>query len=829
MSIAFRILMILSILTLIFGSTHVAAEWSHDPMVNNVICAAQWQQTEQQIISDGSGGAIIAWEDTRSGDGVPVIYAQRVDRDGNPQWLSDGMQVCTYESEQADFRLVTDNDGGCFVVWVDTDGSAVNIYAQRLGHDGSYLWSSEGQAVTTAYSDQSNICAASDEAHALYVGWADLRSANLDIYAQKLDGNGNRMWSSVDMPVCTATGSQTAPEIALDGTGGAFIVWEDTRDGSLIYMQKLDSDGAPAWPLDGRLTSGNLGVCSRPIIDIDGDGNLYAAWRREESSIQHFSLGLFSPITGFSYWLGLPAGLDNPSSDYQILASLDSGVYVCWAAGEVNAEKIHVQKYTSDVGSLWGDDGMQVTPDIDPDTRQRHPVLSHDGYGGLTVCWTDGRTGDPDIESIYGQRFSQYGQRIWPDEGAIITIPAIYYSFPAIITTSENDFIIAWYLVSNGSYDVHAQLLDKTGHLGRPAPEITSVGDFPNDQGGAVILDWNASYLDDWDWQGIESYTIWARDSEAMPRRQDVDTGTKRLTILSSMNPPPRPGKDEAVDPYQTMTDRLQLTEARIEQLYRTGWIYVLEIPAMLQPDYSSVAFTFGDSTMAGIPWAEYKVVAHGDEPMEYWESSIGTGFSVDNYAPGAPLALSGEVVNETEVNLTWMASGHHDEDLYAYQIYRGDVADFPLDPAHLIGTSGEPTYLDPSGEGLWYYRVTGIDCHGNEGDGSNETEVVVGSSAVDEQEMPIRSMFHAIYPNPSLRRATLSFDLAEAAEVQLVIWSVDGRMVSSLANGIYPGGHYVINWHGDDDQGHALPQGVYFARFTANAYSKQQRLMLIR
>ncbi len=89
--------------------------------------------------------------------------------------------------------------------------------------------------------------------------------------------------------------------------------------------------------------------------------------------------------------------------------------------------------------------------------------------------------------------------------------------------------------------------------------------------------------------------------------------------------------------------------------------------------------------------------------------------------------------------------------------------------------------------------------------------------------------MFHAIYPNPSMRRATMSFDLAEAAEVHLAIWSVDGRLVSRLVNGIYPGGHYTISWDGDDDQGNALPQGVYFARFTTNDYSKQQRLMLIR
>ena len=44
-----------------------------------------------QITSDGSGGAIVAWQDYR--DGHYDIYSQRIDAVGNPYWPADGTGV----------------------------------------------------------------------------------------------------------------------------------------------------------------------------------------------------------------------------------------------------------------------------------------------------------------------------------------------------------------------------------------------------------------------------------------------------------------------------------------------------------------------------------------------------------------------------------------------------------------------------------------------------------------------------------------------------------------------------------------------------------------
>ncbi|HTP79121.1 MAG TPA: hypothetical protein VMM57_01815, partial [Bacteroidota bacterium] len=66
------------------------AQWSTNPAVNNAICTATNNQDSPTIVSDGSGGAIITWEDHRNGTDND-IYAQRINAAGTPQWTSNGV------------------------------------------------------------------------------------------------------------------------------------------------------------------------------------------------------------------------------------------------------------------------------------------------------------------------------------------------------------------------------------------------------------------------------------------------------------------------------------------------------------------------------------------------------------------------------------------------------------------------------------------------------------------------------------------------------------------------------------------------------------------
>jgi hypothetical protein len=60
----------------------VVPGWSLNALENNAICTAPSNQDSPQLVSDGSGGAIITWRDSRSGTNLD-IYAQKVRPDGS--------------------------------------------------------------------------------------------------------------------------------------------------------------------------------------------------------------------------------------------------------------------------------------------------------------------------------------------------------------------------------------------------------------------------------------------------------------------------------------------------------------------------------------------------------------------------------------------------------------------------------------------------------------------------------------------------------------------------------------------------------------------------
>src|SRR5438477_366894 len=106
------------------------AAWPTDPLVNVPLCTAA--SASPTIVADGSGGAIVTWEDSRSGTHFD-IYAQRVSAAGVPQWTANGVALSTTGGNQEYPVIVADGSGGAIVAWEDNrSGTSYDIYAQRV-------------------------------------------------------------------------------------------------------------------------------------------------------------------------------------------------------------------------------------------------------------------------------------------------------------------------------------------------------------------------------------------------------------------------------------------------------------------------------------------------------------------------------------------------------------------------------------------------------------------------------------------------------------------------------------------------------------------------
>src|SRR5207244_254204 len=129
------------------------------------ICAAPGGQFSPVIASDGSGGAVVAWVDRRTGVSGETsdVYAQRVNSAGMPQWAMDGVAICTAANNQGNnlgaLSIAPDGSGGGVIVWEDErvgPPGYADIYARRINGSGVPQWATDGVLVCDAANTQIN-------------------------------------------------------------------------------------------------------------------------------------------------------------------------------------------------------------------------------------------------------------------------------------------------------------------------------------------------------------------------------------------------------------------------------------------------------------------------------------------------------------------------------------------------------------------------------------------------------------------------------------------------------------------------------------------------
>ncbi|HET6348570.1 MAG TPA: T9SS type A sorting domain-containing protein [Candidatus Krumholzibacteria bacterium] len=247
------------------------------------VCAAAGFQHSPYIAADGSGGAIMAWTDDRNG--APDIYAQRVNAAGSTLWTLGGAPVCQAVLAQIGGSVASDGNGGAIIVWSDSRlGNAVSnrdIYAQRMSAAAAPMWAVDGVPVCTASDEQYYPLAVSDEAGGVLVAWHDQRLGNYDIFAQRVDASGSPLWAPDGVALCTAPGTQSFVSMAADGAGGAIVTWPDARDATTandVYAQRVDGSGAVRWQSDGAPLCTATREQSSPAVVSDGAGGTIVAW-----------------------------------------------------------------------------------------------------------------------------------------------------------------------------------------------------------------------------------------------------------------------------------------------------------------------------------------------------------------------------------------------------------------------------------------------------------------------------------------------------------------------------------------------------------------------
>ncbi len=94
---------------------------------------------------------------------------------------------------------------------------------------------------------------------------------------------------------------------------------------------------------------------------------------------------------------------------------------------------------------------------------------------------------------------------------------------------------------------------------------------------------------------------------------------------------------------------------------------------------------------------------------------------------------------------------------------------------------------------------------------------------------VPSRTVLKQNAPNPFNPSTQISYELAEAGNVELAVYDAAGRKVRSLVSGSQPAGTKSVRWDGTTDQGTKVSSGVYFYRLTTANETLTRSMLIVK
>ncbi len=347
-----------------------------------------WQREVRGVkhmLEDGAGGVIIAGDYGYDDRTISVV---KIDSAGNFSWGEDGVLIVSDNIYQSNsLGLANDGSGGAIVIWEELQTepgpephrpkTTNHIYVQRINAEGSLPWGQDRVLLYTTpdevYSEGPKLI--SDGSGGAIAIWMQVpegkveggtpKALTMDLYVQRVDASGNILWQPNGVPLEISKSAEMAfphsPAPVSDGSAGAIIAWADMRKGLIsMYAQKVGADGSMNWQPGGAEISSS----SPNNVISDGSGGIIVTFGYKEGESTGSRLCVQRiDAAGSSVWPGAGTPVTEHGT-HDITCDGHGGAVIAWGSGKLmfSSEKSYVQKVNAEGKLLWGDKGIRLNP-----------------------------------------------------------------------------------------------------------------------------------------------------------------------------------------------------------------------------------------------------------------------------------------------------------------------------------------------------------------------------------------------------------------------------------------------------------------------------------
>ncbi len=399
--------------------------------------------------SDGNGGAIVVYEDVKSGN-ERDFYAQRINPDGKTLWGDKGTLIGSSQSESYSFPvfdIVGDGTGGAIIAWPDLSPNQFRStrYVSKVDSEGSILWQRDFEYFDRLISDGAGgAIIAFDRA----IGVENTKYDETLIVIVRIDSQGDYPWGLQGVTIPRKGYWPNTLQVISDGADGVIVIWEEMEAQAgpnppnatytwRIMAQRIDAKCNLSWGASGVILRTNPENVSleEPCVTSDGSGGAIVAWhqypagRVEGGSPEWFIQDICVQridSSGNILWQtsGIPLGIvktaEGASPHTPMLVSDGSGgAIILWEDLRNGLASIYAQRVGPDGAMKWQAGGLQVCYVKSNASLFFRQVVS-DGLGGAIVSCRFKEAGTGKKGTLV-QKLDSAGKTVWPGNGIVVT------------------------------------------------------------------------------------------------------------------------------------------------------------------------------------------------------------------------------------------------------------------------------------------------------------------------------------------------------------------------------------------------------------------------
>ena len=412
----------------------------------------EWQRT---VCPGESGSMIFVWSDTRYGS--RNVFAQKVDSSGVLLWGSQGSAVTNLPGRQEDPVAITDGDGGAFIAWVDYRfDDEGDIFIQHIDNQGNRMMDDNGEALARVDGRHLTINMCTDSLGGVFVAWQDKRNfLDDDIFGTHVSSNYEIIAPSSGVSIIQMNGNQGAKSLEYAGNNQATIIWSDTRSGSGndIYCQKINMNMEKIFSDGGLEVSATSDLETTPRTTFMKNDTSFVIWQSGTESTDIYYNLLTSDGLVFSEHLQL-CSFNSSKANPRIKRNQLGEVFIQWIdyRNDPTAGNHYYQRVSHGGNISWDQNGIQ----LDASGDDHHARFSPGGNRELFVYWERGTF--PNVDIMY--EGIQSDGSLLLDNAEFVSNVSGYQSMPNTLFDNNNGSFVVFADQSNGSIDLRVQRMN---------------------------------------------------------------------------------------------------------------------------------------------------------------------------------------------------------------------------------------------------------------------------------------------------------------------------------------------------------------------------------